>query len=52
MEKPTQEQFESARDVLEFIVAHTTENEPWATEQIQSCEKALSVNSFDASDYE
>ena len=52
MTKPTQEEFEACRTVLEFIVEHTTKNEPYAVSTIASCENALSENSFDESDYE
>lgn len=35
MDKPTNEQLELTRDVIEWIVAHTEKNEPYAREFIE-----------------
>jgi hypothetical protein len=51
MKKPTQEEFDTCRDVLEYMSAHTTENEPWAVNTITSIENVISENSFEESDY-
>jgi hypothetical protein len=48
---PTQEDFETCQEVLEFILKHTVDNEPHARNYIENIETTLSETSFDESDY-
>ncbi len=52
MKKPTQTDFDTCRTVLEFMLVHTTEHEPWAVQALDATEAALDQNSFDVNDYE
>lgn len=52
MTTPSQYEFDTAREVLEFMVAHTEENEPHAVNTIETLNEVLLGNSFDEEDYE
>lgn len=49
---PSQEDFDTARTVLEFMLAHTKENEPSAFNAIIDYEAVLEANGFDAAEFE
>ena len=52
MNKPSQEDFETCRDVLEFMLEHDREHEPQALVTIADIESVLEANSFTESEYE
>ena len=46
MDKPTQEDFDKCRDVLEYIAKYTKQHEPFAISTIEAAEKAISECGF------
>ena len=52
MDKPSQEDFETTRKVLEFMLEHIKEHESYAVACISNLEEVLLENSFEVSDYE
>jgi len=51
MSNLTQEDFDVAQEVLEYMAASTRTHEPYAVNTIASIENALNENSFQLIDY-
>lgn len=52
MDKPSQEDFDTAREVLEFMLESTKEHTPYAVNTISDLESILEGTAFQEEDYE